>query len=90
MAEAVYLLCALTSILCAVLLFRGHRSNRTRLLFWSSLCFAGLALNNILLFVDLVLVPSIDLTLVRGGVALLALVVLIYGLVWESSMSVEP
>ena len=53
MAELVYGLCALTSAGCAALLFQGYRRSGTRLLFWSSLCFAGLALNNALLFVDL-------------------------------------
>ncbi len=84
MAEAVYLLCAVTSVVCAWLLYRGYRANRTRLLFWSSLCFVGLALNNILLFVDLVLVPSIDLSLMRTSAALCAVVALVTGLIWES------
>lgn len=84
MAEAVYLLCALTSLACAVLLYRGYRRSRTRLLFWSSLCFAGLVLNNILLVVDLVLVPQIDLRMVRASIALLAFSLLVYGLVEES------
>jgi hypothetical protein len=84
MAEVVYLLCAATSIVCAVLLYRGYTQSRTRLLFWSSLCFAGLALNNVLLFVDLVVVPSIDLSLVRSIVALLALGLLLIGLAWDS------
>ena len=53
MAEFVYTLCAATSILCAWLLFRGYRRHRTRLLFWSALCFSGLALNNALLLFDL-------------------------------------
>lgn len=83
MAELVYVLCALTSIVCAVLLFRGHRSSRTTLLFWSSLCFAGLALNNLLLLVDLIVAPDIDLSLWRSGVALGAMMVLLFGLVWE-------
>ena len=84
MPETVYILCALTSILCAGLLFRAFRSTRSPLLFWSSLCFGGLAVNNILLFVDLVLVPSIDLSMLRGGVSLLSMMVLVFGLVWES------
>ncbi|HEX3835556.1 MAG TPA: DUF5985 family protein [Steroidobacteraceae bacterium] len=84
MAESVYALCALTSILCAALLFRGYRANRTRLLFWSSLCFAGLALNNVLLFADLVLLPNIDLFFWRSAAALLGMSILLYGLIWES------
>ena len=84
MAEAVYLLCALTSVMCAALLWRGYLASRTKLLFWSSLCFAGLAANNVLLFVDLVLVPGIDLGLLRSTMALGAMLVLLFGLVWES------
>lgn len=84
MAEVVYLLCAATSTGCAVLLLRGYRSSRTKVLFWSGLCFAGLAINNALLFVDLVLVPEVDLSLLRNGLALVSMLVLLYGLIWES------
>lgn len=84
MAELVYLLCALTSFACAALLIRSYRSARTRLLLWSSLCFAGLAANNSLLFVDLVLTPpDFDLSIYRGCLALGSMLVLIYGLIWE-------
>ncbi len=83
MAELVYGLCALTSAGCAALLLQGYRRSGTRLLFWSSLCFAGMALNNALLFVDLVVVPEIDLRLLRSAVALSATSVLIFGLIWE-------
>jgi hypothetical protein len=84
MTEAVYILCALTSIACAILLFRGYLESRTRLLFWSSLCFFGLALNNVLLFVDVLVVPTIDLGLVRSGTALAGLALLLFGLIWEA------
>ena len=84
MAEAVYLLCALTSIICAVLLFRGFRRSGTRLLFWSAWSFVGLALNNLLLFVDLILVPTIDLGILRAATAFMGLMVLVFGLIWES------
>jgi hypothetical protein len=85
MAETVYVLCAVTSITCAVMLLRGFFKSRTQLLFWSSLCFAGLAINNVLLFVDLVLTSSgIDLSLWRTATALTAVTVLLFGLVWES------
>jgi hypothetical protein len=84
MAEVVYLLCAMTSLLCAVLLFRGHRTARSPLLFWSSLCFAGLVLNNALLFVDLVIVPDFDLRLLRSGSALASVSLLLYGLIAEA------
>jgi hypothetical protein len=83
MAEAVYTLCALTSVACAVLLFRGYRATRTRLLFWSSLCFLGLAINNVLLLADAVFVTGLDLSLWRGATALLGMLVLLYGLTQE-------
>ena len=84
MPETVYLLCAATSVTCAVLLLRAYRRQRTRLLLWSSLCFVLLALNNILLFVDLIVVPSaIDLSLWRSAVALAGVGVLLFGLIWE-------
>jgi hypothetical protein len=83
-AETIYLLCTATSLLCAVLLLDGHRKSGLALLFWSGLCFVGLATNNLLLFVDLILVPDVDLSLWRSAIALASLAVLIYGLVWES------
>jgi hypothetical protein len=84
MAELVYVLCALTSVLCAGLLLRSYLANRTRLLLWSTLCFVGLALNNIFLFVDLVLVPDFDLRWARTGSAMLGLATFVAGLVGES------
>ena len=83
MAEVVYLLCALTSITCAALLVRSYRRTRTSLLLWSSICFVGLAVNNALLFVDLVVVPTVDLSLVRALSGLLAVTALLVGLVWS-------
>ena len=85
MAESIYILCALTGILCAVLLFRGYRANRTRLLFWASLAFFLLAVNNVVLYVDLVILPSLpDLFWYRTGVALAGMLLLLFGLVWET------
>ena len=84
MATLVYALCALTSIVCAALLARGYRQSGTRLLLWAALCFTGLALNNVLLFVDLGVVPTMDLSVWRSLPALAGLVVLIYGLVWDT------
>ena len=85
MAELIYLLCALTSIACALLLVRNYLRSRLRLALLASLCFAGLAANNILLFVDLVVVPSVDLSLLRSGVAVIAMLLLVLGLVMEDS-----
>ena len=86
MAEIVYVLCALTSLFCAGLLWRSYRARRTRLLMWSTLCFAGLAVNNVLLFLDLVVfVHEVDLALLRTGAALIAVTALLVGLLWEDS-----
>ena len=83
MATIIYLLCGLTSIACAALLLRGYASSRVRLLLWGGLCFVGLALNNVLLFVDLGLVPEVDLSVWRSLPTLAGLLLLIYGLVWD-------
>jgi hypothetical protein len=84
MVESVYILCALTSALCAWLLWRSYRVTRTGLLLWSALCFIGLGLNNALLFTDLVLMPTMDLSVLRHATALIALAVLVYGLITDA------
>ncbi len=83
MPEAVYLLCAITSLACGVLLLRGWRARRSRLLLWSGLCFALLFLNNVLLFADLVVVPSVDLSLYRGLTQLAGGSPLLFGPIWD-------
>jgi hypothetical protein len=85
MAEGVYILCALTSIACAVLLVRGYFRSRMRFLLWSALCFVGLGLNNVLLFLDLIVFTQVDLSLWRNGVALAAVSIMVYGLVWDEA-----
>lgn len=82
-AGIVYLLCALTSLTCAVLLLRGYRRSGARLLLWSGLCFIGFFLNNVLLFVDLRVVPDVDLAVIRLLPALVGIGMLLYGLIWE-------
>ena len=85
MPETVYLLCAATSVTCAVLLLRAYRRQRTRLLLWSSVCFVLLALNNTLVLVDLIVVPAgIDLSVWRGATSVAGVGVLLFGLIWES------
>jgi hypothetical protein len=84
MTELVYLLCAGTCLLCSVMLFRGYARSRVRLLFWAGLCFAGLMLDNIILYVDVVIVPDVDLAIWRKLPGLLATAVLVFGLIWES------
>jgi uncharacterized membrane protein YiaA len=90
MAILVYLLCALTSLGCAALLVRSHLRNRSRVLFWSALCFCGLFLNNALLFTDYVGVLDLDLARARTTVALLALLLLLYGLISLTARRHEP
>jgi hypothetical protein len=85
MAEAVYLLCALMSAACAVLLMRAWSRNRMRLLLYSGLCFMWLTLNNSILFIDLVLVPGIDLSLARTLTSLTGAATLLFGLIWDAS-----
>ena len=84
MATLVYALCALARLLCMALLVRGYLQSRARLLLWASFCFAGLALNNVLLFVDLRVVPTMDLSVWRSLPALVGVALLVYGLVWDS------
>ena len=83
MGGAVYLLGVAVTLTCAVLLLRGYARGRKRLLLWSSLCFFGLALSNVLVFVDLAILPDVDLYLWRLISAAVSMLILIYGLVWE-------
>jgi hypothetical protein len=81
----VYILCALTSVACTLLLGRAYLRTRSRLLLWSAACFVGLAANNILLFVDLVLTPpALDLSWLRALTALGSVALLLYGLIWDA------
>lgn len=84
MAETVYILCAATSFACALLLARGYLRTRTRLLLWSALCFGALTIDNVLLFFDLVVFPSIDLSLWRYLSGVVAIAFLLYGMVWDA------
>jgi hypothetical protein len=81
----IYSLCLLTSAFCAFLLVRGYRQNRTRLLLWSALCFVLLAVNNLLVVIDLLILPTIvDLVPFRHLVSLAAVSVLLFGFIWEA------
>ena len=84
MAGIVYSLCALTALTCAVMLFSAYKRSANRLLLWSSLCFAGLTVNNLLVIVDELLIESIDFYTYRNIAALTAMLLLLYGLIWES------
>jgi len=84
MAAIIYSLCALTALGCAFLLLRGYRRSRYPLLLWSGLCFAGLTINNLLLVIDKVALPDSDLSVARTLVALISMIVLLFGLIWDS------
>jgi len=80
-----FALAVLTSLACTLLLFRGYLQTRLRILMWSALCFVCLSINNMLLFVDLVILPSdVDLRVFRHGTALVGMLFLIYGFIRES------
>jgi uncharacterized protein DUF5985 len=83
MVKVIYALCTLTSLTCARLLLRSFIHNRYRLLFWSGLCFVGLPVNNMLVVLDRMVWPSMDLLTWRLVSALLAVLLLLYGLIWE-------
>jgi hypothetical protein len=80
-----FLLAIATSLACTVLLFRGYMEGRVRMLLWSALCFVFLTANNVLLFVDLIVLPeTVDLRAVRHATALVGLSFLLYGFIREA------
>jgi hypothetical protein len=85
MATAVYILSALISLACAVLLLRSYMQARSGLLLWAAVCFLGLTLNNTLLFLDKVVVADVDLSLWRTIPALAGMLALVFGLLWEAT-----
>lgn len=85
MPGLVYVLCAITSVASAFLLWRSARGSASRLLMWSSLCFVGMAVNNVLLFVSAVTPPTVDLEPAANASALLSVVVLLVGLIWDAT-----
>jgi hypothetical protein len=82
-AETVYVVSLLTSLACMALLVRGYCRSRRLLLLCGALCFVFLSLNNLLLFVDVVMLPNTDLRLYRSIVALAGVAVMLYGFIWE-------
>ena len=84
MAAAIYGLCALTALLCTMLLLQAYARGGYRLLLWSGLCFAGLTITNLLLVVDKLLLPQVDLVVWRNAVTLVAMAILLYGLIWDT------
>lgn len=83
MAPAVYLLGIAVTLTCALLLGRAYAVVKKRLLLWSAVCFVGLAISNILVFIDIVILPDVDLYFWRLLSAAVAMLVLVYGLIWE-------
>lgn len=81
---AVFILCLVTSGLCAGLLLRAYLRSRTRLLLWTALSFIWLAINNLCLVADMVIFPKVDLWLLRPLTAVIAIAVLLYGFIWEA------
>lgn len=79
----VYLLCFATSAACAWLLYRSYRRSRAALLFWSGLCFAFLAGNNLVVVFDLLILPSWDMRILRHLLALAGISTLLFGFVWR-------
>ncbi len=79
-----YVLAILTSFACTLCLFRAYLHTRLRLLLWSGFCFVGLTVNNVVLFLDMVVYPTIDFRPARLIAALVGMVFLLYGFIFES------
>jgi hypothetical protein len=79
-----------TSFSCAVLLLRGYKLHRVRLLMWSGFCFSGLTVNNVILFVDLVILPGTDLRPLRSVSALIGMLFLLYAFIWDTDEMGKP
>ena len=79
----VYLLCLISSGICAALLVRSYSRHKTPLLLWSGACFVFLALNNLIVVLDLLILPDIDLSIVRVAPSLIGVSTLLYGFIWE-------
>jgi hypothetical protein len=84
-ALVIYVLCALTSLLAAAQLLAAYRRTRTRLLLWSGLCFACFFINNVILIVDVRILPERDLSVARSLPLVVGVALLLYGLIWESA-----
>jgi Family of unknown function (DUF5985) len=84
MAGIVYALCTIAALLCSWLLLKAYRRSHYKLLLWGGLCFLGLTLNNALLIIDRILIPYQDLYTWRLAAALLSMLVLLYGLIWDA------
>lgn len=79
----VYLLCFVTSLICAGLLGRSYARTRTRMLLWSALCFSLLAIANLVVVLDMLVFPAADMRTIRLGLSLAAVTVLLFGFIWD-------
>jgi hypothetical protein len=84
MPGSVFILCAITCLICSLLLFRGYRRERVPLLLWSGICFFGLMVDNCMLYADLYMFPDVEMVVWRKIPGLIAIVALLYGLIWEA------
>lgn len=84
MVEFTYVLNIVVCLVCTILLVRGWLHTRSRLLMWSAACFVALTANNALILIDVLVVPDIDLSVLRAATALAGFAILLFGLIWES------
>ena len=84
MEAIVYAAGAVTTLVCAILLLQAYRRVHRRLLLWSGLCFAVLTFSNSLVFIDLIVLPEVDIYVYRLLTAAMAMALLLYGLIWEA------
>jgi hypothetical protein len=83
MAELIYGLCTILSLAIAVMLWRQHRRSPSRMIYWTAMCFTGLALSNLVLVVDKLVFTDVDLRVLRHSISLLSIGLLLFGLVYE-------
>ena len=84
MPGIVYILSTITALASAVLLAIAARRGGGRLLLLSAIAFVGMALNNVLLYVDTVIAPNVDWSIYPNLVALASVVILLYALIWDT------
>ena len=84
MSGIIYGLCAVAAFLCAWLLLRAYPRTKYRLLLWGGLSFVGMTLSNALLVIDKVVMPEVDLSLLRYILTFISFLTLLYGLIWDT------
>lgn len=85
MVQIVYILTALTSLVCTLLLGRAYRRSQVPLLFWSAMCFGTITLSNILLILDMMFISEVSLAAARAAVSLVAMSLFLYGLIFKTN-----